>query len=112
MMLVLTRHLGEAIVIGGNCLVRVLYIEPGRVKLGFEAPASIHIIREELLNRYQGVADGKEVDTEGHQAEGGAQGQGQARRDEHHGLCQSPPKIRGENWPPVTAGLDSGQAPA
>ena len=48
-MLVLTRKVGELIVIGGNIRVSVTAIEKGRVRIGIEAPRDVNIVREELL---------------------------------------------------------------
>lgn len=47
-MLVLTRHPGQAIRIGNDVLVRVLDVLDQRVILGFEAPESVEIWREEI----------------------------------------------------------------
>lgn len=48
-MLVLTRKVGEEIVIGGNIRVRVLSIQGNQIRLGFVAPREIPIQRQELL---------------------------------------------------------------
>lgn len=48
-MLVLTRKPGEQIVIGGNVVITVLKIGPGRVKLGIKAPDDVDITRTELI---------------------------------------------------------------
>jgi len=48
-MLVLSRKVGEEIVIGDNIRVRVLSIQGNQVRLGFIAPRSVAIQREELL---------------------------------------------------------------
>ncbi len=48
-MLVLTRKLGESIVIGDEVSVRVLGIRGGQVSLGFTAPESVRIFREEVV---------------------------------------------------------------
>lgn len=47
-MLILTRLRGEAIRIGEDILIHVLSIEPGRVKLGIDAPQHVSIWREEI----------------------------------------------------------------
>jgi carbon storage regulator len=47
-MLVLSRKLGEEVVIGDNIRVTVVAIWGNRVRLGFEAPAEMLIRREEL----------------------------------------------------------------
>ena len=48
-MLVLTRKLGEAIVIDNNITVTVLEKASGGVKIGFSAPEEVPIYREEML---------------------------------------------------------------
>jgi carbon storage regulator len=47
-MLVLTRKLGEEIVIGENIRVRVLAVRGNRVRLGLAAPTGVPIRREEI----------------------------------------------------------------
>lgn len=47
-MLVLSRKVGERILIGENISVTVVRITGGGVRLGIEAPAELPVIREEL----------------------------------------------------------------
>lgn len=47
-MLVLTRKLGESIVVGGNIVVSIQSILSNRVKLGIQAPAKVRVMRSEL----------------------------------------------------------------
>jgi carbon storage regulator len=47
-MLVLTRKLGEKILIGDGITITVVDIGKSRVKVGIEAPAGHKILREEL----------------------------------------------------------------
>lgn len=49
-MLVLRRKVGERIVLGTTITIAVLSIEGGRVKIGITAPASMSVVREELLS--------------------------------------------------------------
>lgn len=51
-MLVLTRKLGEAVVIDGSIRVQVVAIRGNHVKLGFVAPDSVGIAREELTGEW------------------------------------------------------------
>jgi carbon storage regulator len=48
-MLVLTRLIGEEIVIGENIRVKVVAVKGHRVRLGITAPLSVIVRREELL---------------------------------------------------------------
>jgi carbon storage regulator len=48
-MLVLSRKVGEEIVIGSNIRVRVLSVQGNQIRLGFVAPRDVEIQREELL---------------------------------------------------------------
>ena len=50
-MLVLTRKLDETIVINGDIRVTVVAIHANQVRLGFEAPGSVAILREEVRDR-------------------------------------------------------------
>lgn len=47
-MLILSRKIGEAIVLDEKVTVRVIEISKGIVKLGFDAPNDMLILREEL----------------------------------------------------------------
>lgn len=55
-MLVLSRKVGEEIVIGDNIRVRVLSILGNQIRLGFVAPREVSITREELVGRADPVA--------------------------------------------------------
>ncbi len=48
-MLVLTRQVGEEICIGEDIRVRVVALRGGQVRIGIEAPRSVPVYREELL---------------------------------------------------------------
>ena len=53
-MLILTRKLGESIVIGDNIIVTVSDIKNGQIKLGFTAPKDVTINREEVVKEIKG----------------------------------------------------------
>ena len=48
-MLILRRRIGERIVIDGHIEVTVLHIRGGKVRLGFNAPRTVRVLREEVL---------------------------------------------------------------
>lgn len=47
-MLLITRKPGQQVIVGGMVRVVVVEVKGNRVKLGFEAPERISILREEL----------------------------------------------------------------
>jgi carbon storage regulator len=53
-MLILTRRLNEAIMIGPDVVVRVMAVNGQQVRIGIEAPKEIHVLREELYTRENG----------------------------------------------------------
>ena len=53
-MLILTRKVEQGIVINKDVVVRVLSIDGERVKIGIDAPRSISVLREELLDEAAG----------------------------------------------------------
>ena len=48
-MLVLSRKVGEKIVIGGTITITLVEIQRGKVRLGIEAPKDVPVMRTELL---------------------------------------------------------------
>lgn len=52
-MLVVSRKIGESIIIGDNIEVNILDISEGIVKIGIEAPKKIKILRKELLKEIE-----------------------------------------------------------
>lgn len=49
-MLVLTRRMGETLIIGDNVKVTVMGISKGQVRIGIDAPKSVNVVREEIHN--------------------------------------------------------------
>ena len=58
-MLILTRRIGESLVIGDDVVVTVLDQKAGQVRLGVEAPREIPVHREEIYDRIQAEKDAK-----------------------------------------------------
>ena len=52
-MLVLTRRVGEEIVIGDTVRVTIVSMQNGRVKVGITAPKQVTVHREEVQQRIQ-----------------------------------------------------------
>jgi carbon storage regulator len=58
-MLVLSRHIGQTIVIGRDIAVKVVGIRGSSVRLGIEAPRQVTVDRQEIHDRK--VADPRPV---------------------------------------------------
>lgn len=58
-MLVLSRKMGERIIIGDNIELVVIRIQGDKVRLGFEAPEDVTIHREEIYRKNEFVESSK-----------------------------------------------------
>lgn len=52
-MLILTRRVGETVVIGDDVTVTVLGVKGNQVRLGVNAPREVAVHREEIFERIQ-----------------------------------------------------------
>ena len=77
-MLILTRRVGESVMIGDEVSIMVLGVKGNQVRLGFNAPRTIAVHREEIYRRIKRE-----------QAGGGAQHE-EAPPEESHDDTSSP----------------------
>lgn len=62
-MLILTRRVGETLMIGDSVSVTVLGVKGNQVRIGITAPKDVAVHREEIYQRIQHDEDGKGADT-------------------------------------------------
>ncbi|MGC1550625.1 MAG: carbon storage regulator CsrA [Rhodanobacter sp.] len=53
-MLILTRRVGETLMIGDEVTVTVLGVKGNQVRIGINAPKDVAVHREEIFNRIKG----------------------------------------------------------
>ena len=52
-MLILTRRVGESLMIGDDVTITVLGVKGNQVRVGVDAPRDVAVHREEIFNRIQ-----------------------------------------------------------
>jgi carbon storage regulator len=67
-MLILTRRVGESVMIGEDVAVTVLGVKGNQVRIGISAPKEVTVHREEIFKRIHddGVAPSNDADLNGH----------------------------------------------
>jgi carbon storage regulator len=60
-MLVLSRKVGERILIGDNIAITVVRVAQGSVRIGVEAPDNLNVVREEVIPNSTEVNEKKNV---------------------------------------------------
>ena len=56
-MLILTRRVGESLIIGDDVVVNVLGVKGNQVRIGVDAPTDVTVHREEIYDRIQAEKD-------------------------------------------------------
>ena len=62
-MLILTRRVGETLMIGDDVTVTVLDVKGNQVRIGVNAPKEVAVHREAIYQRIQGEGDESKVAT-------------------------------------------------
>jgi carbon storage regulator len=52
-LLILTRKIGEGIILGDDIRIAVLEIRGKQIRIGIEAPSNVVVLREEIYQRIQ-----------------------------------------------------------
>lgn len=66
-MLILTRRVGETVMIGSEVTITVLGVKGNQVRIGINAPKNVAVHREEIFERIKREQEGESEVAAGHQ---------------------------------------------
>lgn len=52
-MLILTRRIGESLILGDDVVINVLGVKGNQIRIGIDAPKNVAVHREEIYDRIQ-----------------------------------------------------------
>ena len=68
-MLILTRRIGETLMVGDDVTITVLGVKGNQVRIGVNAPKDVSVHREEIYQRIQKEKSGEDEDIDTDSAE-------------------------------------------
>ena len=63
-MLILTRRIGETLMVGDDVTITVLGVKGNQVRIGVNAPKDVAVHREEIYERIQSEKSGNDTENE------------------------------------------------